>query len=273
MPNQAKKAERINPMEESPILEFNQVCMHFGGVKAVDNLSFQIHRGEIVGVIGPNGAGKTTVFNVLSGVYIPTSGDVVFKGNRINNLPAHRIIASGIARTFQNIRIFGSMSVLDNVLTAFYARTKYHIYDIFLDSHAKRMQEADHCSEAEELLSVVGLKNKASLPAGSLPYGDQRRLEIARALATKPEVLLLDEPGAGMNPNEIDELNRTILLMKEKFGLTILLVEHQMRLVMGICERIVVMNFGKSLAVGTPNEIRNHKDVLEAYLGKGHSHD
>lgn len=256
-------------MSNDTILTFDKVSMYFGGVKAIDDLSFDVHRNEIVGIIGPNGAGKTTVFNVLSGVYIPTAGDIVFNGSRINNLPAHTIINSGIARTFQNIRLFGKLSVLDNVRTAFFGKTKYSILDIFTNSPRKRGEEVQLEKEAMELLEAVGLAGKADVLASSLPYGEQRRLEIARALACRPEILLLDEPAAGMNPNEIDELNRMIVSIKEKFGLTILLVEHQMRLIMGVCERIIVMNFGKSLAIGTPSEIRNHKDVLEAYLGKG----
>ncbi len=260
-------------MNNETILTFNNVSMHFGGVKAIDDLSFEIKRNEIVGIIGPNGAGKTTVFNVLSGVYIPTSGNIVFNGNRINNLPAHTIINSGIARTFQNIRLFGKLSVLDNVRTAFFGKTKYSIPDIFLNTRAKLNEEEQLRQEAMKLLEAVGLADKADVPAASLPYGEQRRLEIARALACKPEILLLDEPAAGMNPNEIDELNRMIVNIKNKFGLTILLVEHQMRLIMGICERIIVMNFGKSLAIGTPSEIRNHKEVLEAYLGKGRKNE
>lgn len=260
-------------MSNETILTFNKVSMHFGGVKAIDDLSFEIKRNEIVGIIGPNGAGKTTVFNVLSGVYIPTSGDVIFKGNRINNLPAHAIINSGIARTFQNIRLFGKLTVLDNVRTAYFGKTKYSILDIFLNTRTKLNEEEHMRQEAMTLLEAVGLADKADVPASSLPYGEQRRLEIARALACKPEILLLDEPAAGMNPNEIDELNKMIVSIKEKFGLTILLVEHQMRLIMGICERIIVMNFGKSLATGTPSEIRNHKEVLEAYLGKGRKNE
>ncbi len=260
-------------MSNDTILTFDKVSMHFGGVKAIDDLSFDVHRNEIVGIIGPNGAGKTTVFNVLSGVYMPTAGDIVFNGNRINKLPAHTIINSGIARTFQNIRLFGKLTVLDNVRTAFFGKTKYSILDIFINSSRKREEEEQLKMEAMELLEAVGLAGKADVLASSLPYGEQRRLEIARALACRPEILLLDEPAAGMNPNEIDELNRMIVSIKEKFGLTILLVEHQMRLIMGVCERIIVMNFGKSLATGTPSEIRNHKDVLEAYLGKGRKNE
>lgn len=260
-------------MTDETILTFDKVSMHFGGVKAIDDLSFEVHRNEIVGIIGPNGAGKTTVFNVLSGVYIPTAGDVVFKGSKINNLPAHTIINSGIARTFQNIRLFGKMTVLDNVRAAFFGKTQYGILDIFINSAKKRTEEAKIKEESLSLLEAVGLGDKAETLASSLSYGEQRRLEIARALACKPEILLLDEPAAGMNPNEIDDLNKMIVSIKDKFGLTILLVEHQMRLVMGICERIIVMNFGKSLAIGTPSEIRNHKEVLEAYLGKGRKNE
>jgi branched-chain amino acid transport system ATP-binding protein len=260
-------------MSNETILTFDKVSMHFGGVKAIDDLSFEIHRNEIVGIIGPNGAGKTTVFNVLSGVYIPTAGDVIFNKKKLNSMPAHAIINSGIARTFQNIRVFGSMSVLDNVKVAYFGHTRYGILDIFTNSSKKRSEEKEIHEEALSILKAVGIADKADAIASSLPYGDQRRLEIARALACKPEILLLDEPAAGMNPNEIDELNKMIVSIKAKFGLTIILVEHQMRLIMGICERIIVMNFGKSLAIGTPSEIRNHKDVLEAYLGKGRKNE
>ncbi|NPV87422.1 MAG: ABC transporter ATP-binding protein [Anaerolineae bacterium] len=252
----------------APILTLQNVCMYFGGVRAVDDLSLEVYHNEIVGIIGPNGAGKTTVFNVLSGVYIPTSGDIFFRGERLNELPPHTIISNGIARTFQNIRLFAKLSVLDNVRVAFFGHIRYSLVDTFLNTRAKRDEEAAIREEALRLLEVFGLADKAALPAANLPYGDQRRLEIARALACKPQVLLLDEPAAGMNPNEIDELNRTIVRLRERFDLTILLVEHQMRLVMGICERVLVMNFGRKLALGTPVEIRNNPEVLEAYLGK-----
>ena len=260
--------ESSQAMSMEKILSFKNVSMYFGGVKAVDNLSFDISRNEIVGIIGPNGAGKTTVFNVLSGVYIPTSGDIIFHDRKLNRVPAHKIIAGGIARTFQNIRIFGKLSVLDNVRVAFFGRVKYSILDVFLNTGKKKNEEIQIKNEAIEFLRAVGLEAKADILASSLSYGEQRRLEIARALACKPEILLLDEPAAGMNPNEIDELNKMIVEIKNRFGLTVILVEHQMRLIMGVCERIIVMNFGKKLAVGTPSEIRNNQDVLEAYLGK-----
>ncbi|RCK72511.1 MAG: Branched-chain amino acid transport ATP-binding protein LivG [Anaerolineae bacterium] len=252
------------------IITLDHVCMYFGGVKAVDDLSLQVHQGEIIGIIGPNGAGKTTVFNLLSGVYIPTSGDIFFKDKRINKYPPHVITSSGIARTFQNIRLFGQLSALDNVLVAFYSRIKYGLIDTLLNSHKKINEERKVRTEALRLLELMGLKEKAEVAASNLAYGEQRRLEIARALACRPEVLLLDEPAAGMNPLEIDELNQTIVQLRDQFGLTILLVEHQMRLVMGICERVLVMNFGKKLALGSPAEIRNNPEVLEAYLGKAH---
>lgn len=260
-------------MSTESIITFKNVCMHFGGVKAVDNLSFEIHPNEIVGIIGPNGAGKTTVFNVLTGVYVPTSGEIFFKDRKLNRIPAHAIISNGISRTFQNIRLFSHLSVLDNVRVAFYGQIQYKLWDIFFNTRKKRQEEERLKEEALDLLKAVGLENSANTQSSNLSYGEQRRLEIARALACKPEVLLLDEPAAGMNPNEVDDLNNTILALKERYGLTILLVEHQMRLVMGICDRIIVMNFGKTLAIGSPAEIRNNKEVLEAYLGKAHKND
>lgn len=260
-------------MSMDSLLTFKNVSMYFGGVKAVDDLSFEINKNEIVGLIGPNGAGKTTVFNVLSGVYIPTSGQIIFHGQVINRMPPHTIISKGISRTFQNIRLFGKLSVLDNVKVAFHSRVKYGLFDLFLNSQKKRQEEIKINQEAMSFLEAVGLSEKADTFANNLSYGEQRRLEIARALACRPEILLLDEPAAGMNPNEIDELNKTIVELKDRYGLTILLVEHQMRLIMGICERIIVMNFGKKLAIGTPSEIRNNKEVLEAYLGKVEKND
>jgi branched-chain amino acid transport system ATP-binding protein len=252
------------------IITLNHVSMHFGGVKAVDDLSLQVQKGEIIGIIGPNGAGKTTVFNLISGVYIPTSGDIFLKEKRLNKLSPHVITSNGIARTFQNIRLFSRLSAVDNVLVAYYSHTHYSLLDLFLNTHRKVSVEAKIKDDALRLLELMGLREKAEIVAGNLAYGDQRRLEIARALACRPEVLLLDEPAAGMNPQEIDELNSTIAQLRDQFDLTILLVEHQMRLVMGICERILVMNFGKKLALGSPSEIRNNPEVLEAYLGKVH---
>ncbi|MEA4812467.1 MAG: ABC transporter ATP-binding protein [Anaerolineaceae bacterium] len=255
------------------LLELDKISMHFGGVKAIDSLSFELEQGEILGIIGPNGAGKTTVLNVLTGVYIPTAGSIRYKNSVINKMPPHEIINHGIARTFQNIRVFSSMNVEENVKVGFVGHTDYNLADMFVGSKNKVNSEQEIGLQAKALLEQVGLDKKAKQPASSLSYGEQRRLEIARALACKPEILLLDEPAAGMNPNEIDSLNEMILLVKDKFNLSIILIEHQMRLIMGICSRILVMNFGKPLACGSPKEIRNNREVLEAYLGKAFEHE
>ena len=250
------------------IIAFNDVSMYFSGVKAIDNLSFSIEKDQIFGIIGPNGAGKTTVFNVLSGIYIPSSGVVSYHEKPINRLPPHKITASGIARTFQNIRLFEKQSVLDNLKIARYSQIRYGLWDVFLDSRKKNKEEDAITADCLEILDFLGLAGKSAVKAGSLPYGEQRRVEIARALSCKPKVLLLDEPAAGMNPAEIDALNELIVNIRKHFSLTILLVEHQMRLVMGISDEILVMNFGRKIALGDPVSIRNNNDVLEAYLGR-----
>ena len=250
------------------IVSFKDVCMYFGGVKAIDQLSFDVTKNQVFGIIGPNGAGKTTIFNVLSGVYVPTAGEVSFNGKLLNNIPAHDIAANGIARTFQNIRLFNNQTVLDNMRIAYYGHIKYKVMDAILTTKRFRTEENQIEQECYETLKFMGLENYATKKAGALPYGLQRRIEIARALSCKPQVLLLDEPAAGMNPNEIDALNELILKIQNHYGLTIILVEHQMRLVMQICERILVVNFGKKLAEGLPKEIQNNMQVLEAYLGK-----
>jgi branched-chain amino acid transport system ATP-binding protein len=253
------------------ILSFKDVAMHFGGVKAIDGLSFSVEKGRIFGIIGPNGAGKTTVFNVLSGMYIPTEGEVRYRDKLINRLPPHVVAAGGIARTFQNIRLFEQQTVLDNLKVARYSQIRYGLPDVFLNSSKKRREEDALDADCYGILDFLGLETRAALKAGSLPYGEQRKVEIARALSCKPELMLLDEPAAGMNPAEIDELNRLILGIRDHFNLTILLVEHQMRLVMEICDEIMVMNFGKKMALGDPASIRNNDEVLEAYLGKVHA--
>ncbi len=250
------------------IVSFTHICMYFGGLKAIDNLSFEVEKGRILGIIGPNGAGKTTIFNVLSGVYIPTSGEVNYRGRKLNNIPAHTIAATGIARTFQNIRLFGGQSVLDNLKIAYYGHIKYSIFDTLFGTKKFYKEEEKIEKECMNILDYLGLKEFAGHKAAALPYGVQRRVEIARAIACKPEVLLLDEPAAGMNPAEIDDLNQLILSIRDHYELTIMLVEHQMRLVMAICDEILVVNFGKKLAQGKPQEIKNNRDVLEAYLGK-----
>jgi len=250
------------------VVSFKNVCMYFGGVKAIDDLSFTVEKGEIFGLIGPNGAGKTTVFNVLSGVYIPTSGEVKHLDKVLNKVPAHEIAAHGIARTFQNIRLFNNQSVLDNLKIAYYGHIKYNVVDAILTTRRFRTEEAQIEEECLQILDFLDLSEYTHQKAGALPYGAQRRIEIARAIACKPQVLLLDEPAAGMNPTEIDSLNNLILKIRDHYGLTVMLVEHQMRLVMSICDEILVVNFGRKLAQGKPQEIQNNPAVLEAYLGK-----
>lgn len=252
----------------APVVAFDNISMHFGGLKAIDELSFPVNKGKIIGIIGPNGAGKTTVFNVLTGVYTPTAGEMLFKGQRLNELPPHVITSNGIARTFQNIRLFEMQSVLDNLKVACYGHIKYGISDVILSSGRMRREERDIEERCMQILTFLGLADKAGQKAGALPYGAQRRVEIARAMACQPELLLLDEPAAGMNPTEIDQLNELIVRVRDHYELTILLVEHQMRLVMGICDEILAINFGRKMAMGEPAEIRNNEQVLEAYLGK-----
>ena len=244
------------------IVSFNDVSMHFSVVKAIDNLTFSVAKNQIFSIIGPNGAGKTTVFNVLSGMYIPTGGEVRYHEKVLNRLPPHKITSSGIARTFQNIKLFEKQSVLDNLKVARYSQIRYGLLDVFLDTPAKKREEKAITGDCLAILDFLGLADKASAKAGSLPYGEQRRVEIARALSCKPEVLLLDEPAAGMNPAEVDTLNALIADIRKRFSLTILLVEHQMRLVMEISDEIMVMNFGRKMVSGDPVSIRNNNDVL-----------
>ncbi len=249
-----------------PALSLRGVTMRFGGITAVSDVSLDIPRGVIAGLIGPNGAGKTTVFNVISGFYTPTFGEVVFDGEQVTGLPPHRICQKGIARTFQNIRLFNSSTALQNVMVGRHVRQKnmWWMPPLLLHfAEEKRVRE-----EALALLERFGLAAAANLPAGSLPYGAQRRLEIARALATRPSFLLLDEPAAGMNPQESAELMTMIRRIRDDFGLTILLIEHDMKVVMGVCSTIWVLEYGSCIACGGPDEIRNNARVIEAYLGE-----
>ncbi|WP_099204376.1 ABC transporter ATP-binding protein [Scatolibacter rhodanostii] len=251
-----------------PILEVTGLGISFGGLRAVDDLNMTIEKGSLVGLIGPNGAGKTTVFNMLTGVYRPTDGGIRLDGENLIGKKPDEISAAGIARTFQNIRLFSKMTVLDNVKVGLHNHIKYPLFGSLFHagSYAKKEKEMDE--KALEILKVFDLDSNSDLKAANLPYGKQRKLEIARALATAPKLLLLDEPAAGMNPNETAELMETIQLVREKFGVTILLIEHDMKLVSGICEYIYVLNFGRELAQGTPKEVLNNQEVITAYLGE-----
>ncbi|MHB1134462.1 MAG: ABC transporter ATP-binding protein [Chloroflexota bacterium] len=257
-----------NP-SQVPVLETDRLTIHFGGLKAVQDVSITAHAGELVGVIGPNGAGKTTVFNLITGIYMPTAGEIRLKGESINQLKPHQITQRGVARTFQNIRLFPQLSVLDNVRIAYHHNVRYSMLSAMLRLPDYAREEQQLTERALEFLSVFGLADRQAELAKNLPYGEQRRLEIARALATQPSLLLLDEPAAGMNPNEAQRLMELIAFIRERFNLTILLIEHQMRVVMGVCERIYVMDFGELIAQGTPLEIQGNAKVIEAYLGKG----
>ncbi len=250
------------------LLEVNDLGISFGGLRAVDGVNLKIEEGQLYGLIGPNGAGKTTIFNLLTGVYKPTDGTILLDGKKISGLSTINICKSGIARTFQNIRLFNELSVLDNVKVGLHNHNTYSLAaSIFrLPSYFKHEKNMD--AEALEILEVMGLDEYAMVTAANLPYGKQRKLEIARALATKPKLLLLDEPAAGMNPNETIELMDTIRFVREKFNVTILLIEHDMKLVSGICEELTVLNFGQVLAQGETTEVLNDAAVIKAYLGE-----
>ena len=248
-------------------LSTSKCTIRFGGLVAVNDLDMNVRDGEIYGLIGPNGAGKTTIFNLLTGVYQPTSGELYFKGERINGLRPYEISRRGISRTFQNIRLFPSMSVLENVMTACHRHAKQNLLDAVLRLPRFQRDEREHREFAMELLEIFGLAKFSDEGGTSLPYGSQRRLEIVRALATRPTLLLLDEPAAGMNPAEQEELMQLIKQIRDRFGLTILLVEHNMKVVMGVCERIQVVDYGKTIALGVPEVIKNDPKVIEAYLG------
>lgn len=256
-------------MDKEPLLQVSNVGIQFGGLKAVSDVNMEINRGELVGLIGPNGAGKTTTFNMLTGVYLPTEGDIRFSGKRINGLAPYQVTRRGISRTFQNIRLFNELSVLDNVKVAYHSIVKHSVFSSILRLPSHFLGEREMEKKAMLFLEIFQLDKYKDEEARNLPYGQQRRLEIARALAAHPDLLLLDEPAAGMNPQETRELMDLIAFVREKFNLTILLIEHDMNLVMGICERIYVLDHGVLLAEGTPEEIRNNPKVIEAYLGEG----
>jgi branched-chain amino acid transport system ATP-binding protein len=259
--------ETVQKVNGDNPLRTEKATIRFGGLVAVNELDMQVRRGEIYGLIGPNGAGKTTIFNLLTGVYEPTSGDIHFEGKRINGLRPYKISRLGVSRTFQNIRLFPGMSVLENVMTACHRHARQTLLDAVLRLPRFQRDEREHRNFAMELLEIFDLVSVRDEAGTSLPYGRQRRLEIVRALATRPKLLLLDEPAAGLNPSEQEDLMNLIQQIRERFGLTILLVEHNMKVVMGVCDRIQVVDYGKSIALGLPDEIKNNPKVIEAYLG------
>jgi branched-chain amino acid transport system ATP-binding protein len=253
----------------APVLDIRGLTKTFGGLRAVSKFDLSVQRGALDGLIGPNGAGKTTVFNMISGLYVPTEGEIRFRGEDTAGLEPFEITQMGIGRTFQNIRLFPNLTVLDNVRVAYHPHAGYSLADGLRRNARFASKERDMIEQARAFLAIFGLERYQNEVAKNLPYGEQRRVEIARALASDPQLLLLDEPAAGMNPNEIVRLMDLIHFIRDRFNLTILLIEHQMRLVMNICERITVMDFGEVIARGNAREIQSNPKVIEAYLGRG----
>jgi branched-chain amino acid transport system ATP-binding protein len=252
-----------------PLLQIKNLTHFFGGLKAVSDFEVEIEKGQIFGLIGPNGAGKSTIFNLICGLYSPTEGEIIFnEGTDIVGLPPHEIAARGVGRTFQNLRLFNDLTVLNNLKIAQYSQVNYSLFDAFLRTKRSLREEREIEERAYELLETLGISEYANQLARNLSYGDQRRVEMARALALKPRLLLLDEPTAGMSPTEMVAMADLVQEVKEKFDLTVFLIEHRMRVVMGICERISAIDFGAVIAEGTPDEIRNSPKVIKAYLGE-----
>lgn len=254
-----------------PILRVQKMSHDFGGLRAVQDYDLEIETGQIRGLIGPNGAGKTTIFNLLTGIYTPTEGEILLDGKRINGLPAHRIASMGISRTFQNLLLWRHMTVLEHVKMAHYSRIRYGLFGAFFGTTKRYKEEAEIEEKAVRLLDRMGIRHLADQVVLNLPYGAQRRVEMARALATEPKILLLDEPTAGMNPEELVQIMEIIRRVHGEFGLSILLIEHRMKVVMELCETIQTLDFGAVIAEGTPEEIQNNPRVIDAYLGQERS--